>query len=507
VERSELGTLMAAKGTAVTSARCEHCGATENVEHSEQLGKTLCGKHFAAWTEMLARGATAIAPGDLPARTLPSRNGHDVEPDSAPAGDSVRIIPVSDFAAVEEPGADPLVGADGEAVIPRGGDAMLYGDGGASKTTLSIDLAFHLAAGDDWLGIPVPGPASVVLVEAEGPRALFRRKLRRKLDSWTGSEVGGRLRVLETPWADFRFPDAEEVADLVGEYEVDVLVAGPLTRVGMDELGTLQQVRDFMGEVARFRERAARRLTVLLIHHENKGGTVSGAWEGAGDTLLHATVHARGKTSLVFQKTRWSGEWHKQKLELDWTDGEGFAVAEGTERDLIAEITEWLSANPHSTAKEIATKKEVKRPDGTIECVIPGIGANETRVRELLAERQDIFRERTGDDAKAVGRHPSAHVWEHREGAPEDPAHLGASAPRGVGGNAGALVRSPLGSAPATSAPTPTSQDALNPSADLGAPGIGGEGSNGSPDDADQMLSMEGAPRMVSADAVLGEEE
>ena len=37
---------------------------------------------------------------------------------------------------------------------------MFYGDGGAGKTTLAIDLAFHLAAGEDWLGIPVRGPCA-----------------------------------------------------------------------------------------------------------------------------------------------------------------------------------------------------------------------------------------------------------------------------------------------------------------------------------------------------------
>ena len=40
-------------------------------------------------------------------------------------------------------------------LIPEGGDVMVYGDGGAGKTTLCLDLACHLAAGDDWLGIPV----------------------------------------------------------------------------------------------------------------------------------------------------------------------------------------------------------------------------------------------------------------------------------------------------------------------------------------------------------------
>ena len=306
----------------------------------------------------------------------------------------ISIVTAQEFAAVAEPGAAPLVGEPGEAVIPEGGDCMLYGDGGASKTTLSIDLAAHLAAGEDWLGIPVPAAVRVLVIEAEGPRPLFRRKLHRKLAGWE-ERISDRLLVLERPWADFRFPAAGEIADCVGEGKVDVLIVGPLTRVGMEELGTLQQVRDFMAEVQRFRIRSGRRLTVFLVHHDSKSGRVSGAWEGAGDTLLHAQVHAHGKTTLTFQKTRWSSSWHKRALELEWTAGEGFEVAASSERDLLPEITAWLSDHAHSTAKEIAK----------------GVQAHETAVKGLL-EGNPMFRFRTGEEARDVGRHATAQVWE-----------------------------------------------------------------------------------------------
>ena len=42
-----------------------------------------------------------------------------------------------------------------------------------------------------------------------------------------------------------------------------------------------------MALVARRPPFAGRPVDFVLIHHENKGGKVSGAWEGAGDTLLH----------------------------------------------------------------------------------------------------------------------------------------------------------------------------------------------------------------------------
>jgi AAA domain-containing protein len=364
--------------------------------------------------------------------------------------ESIRITPAQDFAAVEEPGAEPLVGANGEVLISEDGNVMFYGDGGASKTTLSIDLA----AGDPWLDAPVPRPARVLIIEAEGPRPLFRQKLRRKLEGWDGSDVGDRLYVLEAPWAEFRFPDAEEIAALVGEYEIDALIVGPLTRVGMDELGTLQQVRDFMDKAVKpFRAATGRRLTIVLVHHENKGGAVSGAWEGAGDTLFHAQVHARGKTILTVQKARWSSEWHKRTLELGWTDGEGFEVIEEEERHLEAEIARLLADRPHLTAKEIAAPEEAG-----------GIAAAPDTVRGVLETNPERFTSRRGEGAKAVGRHPSAKVWALSSEVVSASNHL---KPPGLPGGGDGL--GDLGDFPVRESPNPKSPPPRAPTGDLTA--------------------------------------
>ena len=61
------------------------------------------------------------------------------------------------FVEVVEPGAEALLGEADEALIPEDGDVMVYGDGGAGKTTLCIDLACHLAAGDPGSASASPG--------------------------------------------------------------------------------------------------------------------------------------------------------------------------------------------------------------------------------------------------------------------------------------------------------------------------------------------------------------
>ena len=118
----------------------------------------------------------------------------------------------------EEPGAEPVVGTTDDVLIPSAGDVLVYGDGGAGKTTLPVDLAVHLAAGDEWLGIPIAQPVRVLLVENEGPRPPFRTKLRRKRQGWTGNHVDDRLLVLDEPWADEPFANEmhrRELAQLI----------------------------------------------------------------------------------------------------------------------------------------------------------------------------------------------------------------------------------------------------------------------------------------------------
>jgi hypothetical protein len=322
-----------------------------------------------------------------------------------------QIVTAEEFAAVDEPGAEPLLGTPGEALIAADTDTILYGKGGSSKTTISLDLACHLAAGEDWLGCEVPRPLRVLVIEAEGPRPMFRAKLRRKLAGWHTPTLGDRLRVVEEPWAEFRFDDASAVARWIGKREVEVLIVGPVTGVGFEESGTIPEVREFMEQVGAFRRRSGRKLATVLVHHENKAGTISGAFEGVCDTLLHATVHQRGQTTLEVEKARWASSWHRRTLKLAWIEGEGFEVVEEEERDLDAEIVDYLNAEGWRTAREIALKKE------------GGIGAKREAVEARLQARRDLFESRTGPAAREVDRHPNATVWGLAQSLEPDEPH------------------------------------------------------------------------------------
>jgi len=250
-----------------------------------------------------------------------------------------------------------------------------------AKTTLCLDLTCHLAGGDDWLGIAVPVPLNVLLIENEGPRALFRGKAKRKLEGWIGSDPGDHITILEKPWAQFTFAEQshrEALAEAVADGEVDIVIIGPLTTAGMNEAGTLQEVRAFIALCDDVRRRAGRSVTFLLIHHENKGGKVSGAWEGAGDTLLHVSGQGTGGTRLHVQKARWASAWHAKTLDLRWTDGEGFEV----------EVKPDVSDEDLADAIEVATAQEPGSGWRKIADTITGVrGAHKGVIRDrMLAE-------------------------------------------------------------------------------------------------------------------------
>jgi len=96
------------------------------------------------------------------AEDLDALHGTDDYTPPAPEARQAVIVTLEEFVVVQEEGAGAVMGEPGGGIlIPEGGDVLIYGDGGAGKTTLTLDLAMHLGAGSDWLGIPVPQPRTV----------------------------------------------------------------------------------------------------------------------------------------------------------------------------------------------------------------------------------------------------------------------------------------------------------------------------------------------------------
>jgi 5S rRNA maturation endonuclease (ribonuclease M5) len=282
-----------------------------------------------------------------------------------------RVVDVEVFAAVDEPGAAALVvtGED-ECILPVGGLWLDFGDGGAGKTTLAIDQLVHWAAGVSWHGMLTPArPLRILLVEVEGPRPEFRRKLRRRLASWDGPPIEGRLQVLEEPWGSVTLRDEHHVralAELIVEHEYDLVVIGPLRKIGMRGGGTLDEIEEFIALVESVPRLAERLVAFRIIHHENRAGQVSGAWEGVPDTLVHVQPQGNGSLRVFWQKVKWASGLHRTTTQLTWADGEAFAVVdavEGTEEEKAESLLEAARLHPGASWTTIRKSEAVKGND------------------------------------------------------------------------------------------------------------------------------------------------
>jgi hypothetical protein len=108
---------------------------------------------------------------------------------------------------------------------------------------------------------------------------------------------------------------------------------------------------------------------------------------------------------LSFPKIRWSRRGTRKALILGFDpETESFSVVaeeEDEERDYAADVQALLDDGCWRTPKEIAAPTK----DG-------GIGANVDTMKKELEAHPESYESRTGDEAKEVGRHPCATVWQ-----------------------------------------------------------------------------------------------
>lgn len=351
------------------------------------------------------------------------------------------------FAAIDEPGAEPLASAvAGGVLIPANGLVIVYGDGGAGKTTLVIDLCFALAGDESWLDlITAARPLRIAIVENEGPRQELRDKLERKL---AGRDLAGRIVVLEEPWAAFTFADdthRRALAGTIDKLELDLLVVGPLSSVGMEGGGTPDEITRFEQLIRDVRQLVDRSFAVILVHHENRAGQISGAWERVPDTLVHVTGQGHGRTRLYWQKARWSSELHGTTTQLLWADGESYTLEarpEVTEDSISEQLLAVVREHPGASWSKIRDlrdhegQKRIRGKGTTLDTVRDRLIAAGTLIN--AAPRKGQFALWVSDDP-AAPRSPTGTDWERLTFPPPadepDPDPFPVPAYRGNGGN------------------------------------------------------------------------
>lgn len=361
-----------------------------------------------------------------------TRNGHVDHQDETPNEMQVRVVSLEHFVSVEEEAADPLIGSPDDTILPADGLLLMYGDGGAGKTTLSIDAVAHLASGMPWIGLEVPRPLRVLLIENEGPRSPFRIRLGKKIKEWDRTPFLGNVSVLEEPWTRFTLENDSYRSQLASEIDrtnSDVVVVGPLASLGAKGTGTPDDVNDFDKLVSDLRAKTSRRFALWIVHHENKSGDVSGAWDRYPDTLVHIQAQGNGRTRVVWKKARWSSALHGTAVNLLWAEGNGFELEVKPSRDITAEIIDYLRGRDWHTVKELA--HAINLGVDTIRPVVERLSSPDDRTLEHTTGRG------------VPGRNVNAKLY-RLSGDLESPSHL-KSSPLFAGGEEGAdLLTCPI---------------------------------------------------------------
>lgn len=283
-----------------------------------------------------------------PAHVPDQEANHTGEHAGAPPGASqsavAGFLPALDFANHEEEDTTPLIGNPDDMLLPQAGMLIMYGDGGAGKTTLTLDAMCHLASGTTWLGQPVPTPLRILLIENEGPRGMMAKRLKARITDWEGDPWHPHVQVWFEPWGRFSFREEwcrQAVADEVTTFEANLIMVGPLAAIGALGGGTPDEVNEFWALMLDTQARTAQPFASWVIHHENKAGDVSGAWERLPDTLVHVSGQGNGHTRVHWRKARWSS-LHDTSMNLTWTGTYSFEVDDPkpTDDDRLTQVRE-----------------------------------------------------------------------------------------------------------------------------------------------------------------------
>jgi len=201
-------------------------------------------------------------------------------------------------------------------VLSPGNTAVLYGESGAGKTFLALDLAWSIARGEPWGGKKC-NRAAVLYVSLEGQHGFEMRTL--AIRNHRGDPAGHFAELIPPISLVRDKAGAEGVAKIVEAATqlsarvgcaVGLIVVDTLARAtaGDDENDTAAMalfVQQRMGEISRQTGAA-----VVVVHHPNKQGTMrgSGVLLGAADCVLLAdkTIGQDGivRRSLTAEKVK-----------------------------------------------------------------------------------------------------------------------------------------------------------------------------------------------------------
>ena len=196
--------------------------------------------------------------------------------------------------------------------LDQGAFSVVYGESNVGKTFLAMDLALHVAAGEDWHGNRVPadekraGP--VIYVASEGGSGIHNRIEAMRRDNpelMRRVEERGDFLLLKTGLDLCTSDDSQWLVEAIANLprKPSLIVVDTLARaMGGGDENTAKDMGQFVRSVDHLRE--ATGAHVMVIHHSgkdaSKGARGSGSLRAAADTEIELTRN--GDTIMAEQR-------------------------------------------------------------------------------------------------------------------------------------------------------------------------------------------------------------
>ncbi|MBY6153372.1 helicase RepA family protein [Vannielia litorea] len=196
--------------------------------------------------------------------------------------------------------------------LSHGSFSVLYGESGAGKTHVALDIALHVAANATWMSNKVDSrEGCVVYISAEGGRGVQDRVLALRKAK---REIGhGAHRLFILPSSVRISSESDGLLEAIGSAcDVDpvLIVVDTLARCFDGDENSTMDMNRFVAAADALRERTGAH--VMLVHHSGKDGSKgargSSALRAAIDTEIHVTNSKKGIQASVTKQRDFASE-------------------------------------------------------------------------------------------------------------------------------------------------------------------------------------------------------
>ncbi len=238
-----------------------------------------------------------------------------------------------------------------EGIIPEKGITIIGGHPGSGKSWITLEIARAVATGTKFVNEFGSKQSPVLIVDEENGFW----EMRRRLES-LGFERGSNIHL--SCQLEFKLDekdDVKEMIELCEEHSIGLIILDPLTNLHYKEENSAKEMQIVLSALQKFNQAG---VTVIVVHHNRKGGFGSGGQNLRGSSVLHG----RADSVLAVDK---SGNEEPMTMTVKHVKSRKGKPAETSQIILLEESTEppiklmFAGRAPNSALKKATAKEYV----------------------------------------------------------------------------------------------------------------------------------------------------